>query len=101
MILVSVLQLVEFTDGFDSTLVTGIAFTIVALPLVTFLDAKVLMNKVKIKRLISYWYFRCSKFQLRLRNYNEIPLDDTETPPNEIGMIVDDTRRKNATVCDV
>ena len=101
MILVSVLQLVELSDGFDSNLVTGIVFTLVALPLVSFLGAKVLMNKRKIKRLIGYWYFRCSNFQLRLRNYNEIPLEDTETPPNEVGVIVDDTRRINATICDV
>ena len=101
MILVSVLSLVEFSDGFESNLIVGTALSLVTLPLISFIGAKLFLNKGKFKRFISYCYLKCISFQLRSKHYNEIPMDDTETQSNEVGIIVDDTRRINAIICTV
>ena len=107
MILVSVLPLVELFDTYNSNIVIGITFALVMIPSVSLVAIKLLTNKGKIKRLIGYCYFKCTHLRVHLRRhrYVEIPL---EAPPNEnnenengFGIVIDDSKRVNATICAV
>ena len=105
LVLVSVLPLVEFFDTFDSTLIIGIAFVLVILPITGLITMNLMNNRRRVKRLIGQCYFKCSHFYLWVcshpRNYNEMDLCDTETSSDNISIIVDDSQRINATVCTV
>ena len=60
-----------------------------------------MINKDKIKKLPGYCYTICT--QLRIC-YHEIPLNELvgESPDQEeFVSIIDDSRRVNATICDV
>ena len=101
LVLVSASPLVESFDNFSSNLLVGIMLVLVILPLLIFVAVSLMINKAKIKRLPGYCYTKCS--QLRLRNYNEIPLNETEEPSDEEEFVnvIDDSRRVNATICEV
>ena len=105
LVLVSVLPLAEIssTNNFDSNLLIGVAIILIILPLLIFITVSLMINKEKIKSLPGYCYLKCS--QLRLRNYNEIPLTETEGScdenDHEFFNVVDDNSRINATVCTV
>ena len=101
LVLVSVLPLVEFFNNFDTNLFTGITFILVLLPLLIFITMSLMINKEKIKKLPRFCYSKCSK--LHLRNYNEIPLVEAEdsSDEDEYVNIIDDSRRVNATICEV
>ena len=101
LVLVSVLPLVEFFDSFNPTLVVGITFILVILPSLSFITMKVITNKSNIKGMIGNCFVKCSQFHIRSRGYDEVPLDDpvSESPTNDFGIVIDDTRRVNATVC--
>ena len=101
LVLVSASPLVESFDNFSSNLLVGIMFVLVILPLLIFVAMTLMINKSKIKNLPGYCYTKCS--QLRLRNYNEIPLNEVEEPSDEEEFVnvIDDSRRVNATICEV
>ena len=99
LVLVSVLPLAEFYNNFDSKLVVGITFILVISPFMIFITMSLKINKEKLKKLPGYCYFKCS--QLYLKQYNEILLNDIEEPNNEYIKIIADSRRINATICDV
>ena len=92
---------VEFIDESDTTVFMGITFVIVMLPLLIFITMSLMINKEKIKKFSSYCYTRCS--QIQLRNYNQIPLEEVEESADEeeYVSVIDDSRRINATICDV
>ena len=98
LVLVSVLPLAESYNNFDSKLVVGITFILVILPFMIFIAMSLMINKEKLKKLPGYCYFKCS--QLYVKHYNEIPLNDIEES-NEYIDVIDDSRRINATICDV
>ena len=59
-----------------------------------------MLNKGNIKKFLRYCYFKCS--QLQLRNYNQIPSNEIEESlDEEFVNVIDDSRRINATICDV
>ena len=101
LILISALPFVEFFDDSDATLLMGIAFILVMLPILIFITMSLMINKEKIKRLPAYCYTKCS--QIHLRNYNQISVEEMETLADEEEYIsvIDDNRRINATICDV
>ena len=101
LVLVSVLPPVKSFDSFNSNSLVGITFVLVILPVLIFVTMSVMINKGKIRKLPVYCYSKCS--QLHLRNYHEIPLDETELPSDEDEHVnvIDDSRRINATICDV
>ena len=92
---------VEFIDDSDTTVLMGITFVIVMLPLVIFITMSLIINKEKFKKLPSYCYTKCS--QIHLRGYNQIPLEEVEelADEEEHVNVIDDSRRINATICDV
>ena len=101
LILISALPFVELFDDSDTTVFMGITFVIVLLPLLIFITMSLMINKEKIKKFPSYCYTKCS--QIQLRNYNQIPLEEVEESADEeeYVSVIDDSRRINATICDV
>ena len=57
-----------------------------------------MINKEKIKRLPEYCYTKCT--QLRSKKNQEILLNEPEES-SEFVNVIDDSRRVNATICDV
>ena len=102
LVLVSALPLVESFDSFNSSFIAVITFILVTLPVLIFVTMSVMINKEKIKRLPGYC-IKCSQLHLRNFRSNEIPLNETERSPdeNEYVNVIDDSRRINATICDV
>ena len=101
LVLISVLPLVEFFNRFDANLLVGITFILVILPLLIFITMSLMINKEKIKRLPKYCYTKCT--QLHLTRYHEIPLNEPEesSDEEEFVSVIDDSRRVNATICDM
>ena len=91
LVLVSVLPLVEFFNSFNSNLIVEMAFSLVILPLLIFITMSLTINKEKIKKFPGYCYIKCS--QLKLKKYNEIPLEEAEesSDKDEYVNIIDDS----------
>ena len=60
-----------------------------------------MIKKEKLKKLPGYCYFK--GLQLYLKYHSENPLEETEelSNENELINVIDDSRRINATICDV
>ena len=98
LVLISVLPLVEIFSKFDANLLVGITFILVILPLLIFITMWLMINKEKVKRLPEYCYTKCTL--LHSKKYHDIPLNEPEDE-NEFVNVIDDSRRVNATICDV
>ena len=108
LVLVSVLPLAEIHNDYDPNLAAGIVFIYVMLPLLIFITMSLIINKDKVKSLPGYFYLKCSQLYLRHHNCNEIPLNeipliipDKSSNEDEYINVIDDSKRKNATICDV
>ena len=104
LVLVAVLPLVEIFNNFDSNFVVGIALSLVILPILIFIVMSITINKEKIRRLPGYCYTKCSQLKLlNSKDYNEIPLTEAEesSEEDEYVNVIDNSRRANATICDV
>ena len=102
LVLVSVLPLAELFDSFNYNFVAGNAFVLVILPSVGFIAMKIIINRRRIKRYVGYCYLKCFNFcshSKDLKYDDAVPLDDTEALSNNYGIVVDDSKRINATVC--
>ena len=73
------------------------------LPLLIFITMSLMINKEKIRKFPSYCYTKCSQIHLKARGYNQIPLEEVEESADEeeYVSVIDDSRRINATICDV
>ena len=102
-----ILQLVIFItalplfDRLDSSLVVSIAFVLLTLPLLTFITMTLFLNRYNLKEIIIYFI---NKYESTGNDYviitdneasNETELKEFKT------IIVDDSKRKNAIICDV
>ena len=100
LVLVSVLQLGEFFNDFNSNLIVGITIILITLPLMIFITMTLILNKEKIRRLPGYCYSKCSQL-----HYNQIAMNEIEESSDEeehVNVIDDSTRsRVNVTVCDM
>ena len=97
MILVAVIPFVRHYDNSDSNSATILAYILVLLPLTIFIAMEISINKESIKKMIQ----TIKSFKLKKeksKNRNEIPLNDVN---HEIGIIVDESMRKNALIVDV
>ena len=98
-VLVSVLPLVEFFDGFNSSLLVGLAFTLVTLPLVSFIAMTLVINKTSIK---GYCILKWKYLRLHSRNYEAYHIDDDpETVSSSNTFVNDSDRKTTTTVCDM
>ena len=81
-------------DDFDSPLVITIAFVLVITPLLNFLAMTLFMHKDEMKKIATYFLVKDESPSNNNANNNEKPI-------NEFDIIVDDSMRKNATICDM
>ena len=100
LVLVSVLPLVEFFNNFDTSLLAGITYILVILPLFLFITMSIMINKENIKRLPRYCYTKCT--QLKFKKYDELSLNEISDEVEYVNYIDDSKRsRANVTICDV
>ena len=83
-------------DDFDSPLVITIAFVLTILPLFKFLAMTLYLHKDDIKKIITHFSFRYESL-----NTTNDDVNNDETPITEFYNIVDDSKRVNATICDM
>ena len=99
--LVSATPLAKFYDNFDSYLVVGMTFVLVILPSLIFIVMSIMINKEKFNKVLGNCYNKC----LQLWQHNEIPQNEIPLIVNEgspeFYNIIDDSKRKNATICDM
>ena len=98
-----ILQLIIFTsilpwlDDFTSPLVIAIAFILIILPLLIFTAMTIFLLKDVLKKA-----FTNITANLKLaKKSNDNSIEESETPQNKFHFITDDSKRKNATICDV
>ena len=83
-------------DDFDSPLVITIAFVLTILPLLKFLAMALYLHKDDLKKIITQF-----KFKYESLNSTDDDVNNDETPITEFYNIVDDSKRANATICDM
>ena len=99
-VLVSVLPLVEFFDGYDSNLLVGLAFALVALPSMIYIAMTLVINKANIKKLMKYCHLKWRYLRLRQRHYEAYPLDDDPDTSSGNTDANGNNRTITTTVCD-
>ena len=98
MVAVTVLQMFDYLNAFDSSLVDGIAFVLVLLPLVQFMVMKILTSKQILKEIVKkiITYFVCQDEALEDEPNNVIA---NNTATNHVDTIVNDNMRRTAVKC--
>ena len=92
MILIAVLPLL---DDFDSPFVIATAFTFIILPLLNFIAMTLFLHKDDLKRVVTH----CTTKEESPSSNNDA--SNNETPMRGFDLIIDDSMRKNAIICDV
>ena len=95
-VILSVLPIVEYVDNYNETFVEVIAYLLLIWPLAGFITIKLWINRNKIQNAVE-----CCK--TTICSFTAAPTNDNNQliEVNEVGIIVDDNMRKNATVVDV
>ena len=83
-------------DDFDSPLVITIAFVLTILPLLKFLAMALYLHKDDLKKIITHFSFKSES-----PNSTNDDVKNNEIPMREYYIVVDDSKRKNATICDM
>ena len=95
-----VLQLIIFVtaltlfDNFDTPLVITTAFVLVILPLLTFIFLALFLHKDDLKKIVTH--LTCKEHS---SSSNDVT--NNEIPMRQFDLIIDDSMRKNATICAV
>ena len=101
-----ILQLIIFTailpwlDDFTSPLVIVMAFILIIIPLLSFTAMTLFLHKDDFKKIFTKF---TAKFKLsnKFNKSNNNSIEDSDTPQRKFHFITDDSKRKNATICDV
>ena len=97
-----ILQIIIFAavlplfDDFDSPLVISIAFVLIILPLLKFLAMTLYLHKDDLKKIITHFTFKDES-----PNSTNDDVNNNETPMTEFYILVDDSKRENAIICDM
>jgi len=83
-------------DDFNSPLIITVAFVLVMIPLLNFIAITLFLNKDSLKKILTHFI---SKDKSPSSISNDV--DNNEIPMREFGLIIDDSMRQNATICDV
>ena len=83
-------------DDFNSPLVITIAFALTILPLFKFLAMALYLHKDGLKKIIMHFSFKSES-----PNSTNDDVNNNETPMKEFNIVVDDSKRKNAIICDM
>ena len=81
-------------NDFDLPLVVTMAFVLVIFPLINFIAITIFIHKNNFRKIFTHIGF---KAELPINNETE----NNETDMRDFGVVVDDSMRKNATICDV
>ena len=102
-----ILQLIIFTaalpmfDNLNSPLVITIAFVLITFPLLNFIAITLFFNRDDLKKIIKYFINKIESPNDYVRVTND-SIANNETELREFKtIIVDDSKRKNAIICDV
>ena len=98
MILITALPMIEHFDMFDSRFVAGIAFVLVILPLVLFVVMKIFTSKQTLKKIANNIIKR---FSFQAHEDVAVSTVISNTPNNDVNLIIDDNMRRNATICEM
>ena len=102
-----ILQLVIFItalplfDHLDSSLVIGIAFVLITLPLLTFTAMTLFLNRYNLKKIIIYLI---NKYESTSNDYARVTDNEASNETELKGfktIVVDESKRRNAIICDV
>ena len=88
------ISLVPFADQYNSELLITISFTLVILPLILFSVMELVVNKYRIKRIVSCFRGIAPCFTHK----PAISCNNIDIPMSDI-TIIDDSARRNATIC--
>ena len=91
LVIINFVAVLPLLDTLNSSVVVGIAFVFVILPLVMFLSMILLSCKGKFQQITEC----CTA------NHKEDNSENTEVPLSDFGLVIDDNMRKNATICDM
>ena len=83
-------------DDIDSSSVMTTVYALVLLPLLIFFGMIVFLHKHDLKKMITHF-----KFKHRSPNSSNDVNNNNEVPMREFDLIVDDSMRNNATICDI
>ena len=101
-----ILHLIIFTailpwfDDFTSPLVKVMAFILIIIPLLSFTAMTLFVHKDDLKKIFTKFTakFKLSSTSIKSNNNS---FKESETPQSKFHFITDDSKRKNATICDV
>ena len=85
-----------FLDDIDSPSVMTTVYALVLLPLLIFFGMACFLHKHDLKKIITHFNFRN-----RSPNSSNDVNNNNEVPMREFDLIVDDSMRNNATICDI
>ena len=83
-------------DDIDSPSVMTTVYALVLLPLLIFFGMTFFLHKRDLKNIISHF-----KFKYRSTNSSNDLNNNNEIPMREFDLVVDDSMRNNATICDI
>ena len=92
-ILITALPVFDDSD-YDSPLVITISFVLITVPLIYFISMTFYLHKDILKEVVMHF-----KFKHGLPSNNNVI--SNEKPIKEFDFVIDDSTRKNATVCDM
>ena len=82
-------------DDFDSPFVITTAFTLIILPLLNLIAIAVFLHRDDLKRVVTH----CTSKDESPSSNNDV--NNNETPMKEFYLVIDDSMRKNAIICNV
>ena len=91
--LMNFIAALQLIDDSDSPIVVATAFVLVILPLIIFIALTLFLNRNNVKKIIMYF---TSKKEPPSNND-----DNNKTPMANFDLVIDDSMRKNATICVV
>ena len=101
-----ILQLIIFTailpwfDDFTSPLVIVMAFILIILPLLSFTAMTLLLHEDDLKKIFTKFTAKL-KLSNKYNKSNKNSIEESEAPQSKFHFITDESKRKNATICNV
>ena len=97
-VIISVLPVVELVDSYNETVVIVMAFTLIILPLISFVIMNLFIKKTEIQYVVKKIKRAISKKCLGNYIYTALPTDDSDEPRTEARNTVDHNARRTTIV---
>ena len=85
---------IPLINDFDSPIIITIAYILVILPLIIFIALTLFLHKDNLKKIIVH-------FTSKEESPSNSDVDNNEVPMRMFDLVIDDSMRKNATICAV